>query len=867
MKKLLFVFLSIIINFSILPAQSIEGNFELDSLVVEYTIVARDIEQVGNDGNVHTSTYDEEQATYDVTVGWPVAGENSIFDFSLPYWDIGDTMAVTKVPLGSADALQLFGLGLNTDFADGVYTINEGSVYPTTNTDNCVTTQVFLPIQDAGTWTNGGHQPAVLPGNKVKWGWGIITSGVFATFSAPNMVTDALGVNYGAGTDMESWGYIQANYTDNNYSEIDGLNIGWEAHDGVDANLGIISDGDPFFVQAEADLGLMNGMLGRSSLPVDSVTIPTIASLASALGITINVPTENTPFAAGATGIDLDLDGTLDGATTSDFFYVFDPTGDILGGGDGELFSGDEGLMYTGYYATWNTLITLNGITDGVQAAALGGALANPTAPNIPMIVDSVLAYTLWYWDMSEATIAAVEAAGVPAAATAQVGTWLAAGLGLDDVGNALLPYILGNVTGLQAQATLAGTPLTYDNGDPVIVDDSGHDLDTTDFQWENAYYYGELWNNRGGRIFVQSYANCFPAKWTQRVDSHWKNTALISDPIAKVQLIHSSPYLDADISVYPENNLSLAAELNSFNFRDVTPVVDIPFVMKADGSGYEDIFVDVSEDGSPYRRYIYNTLQDGGKYSIMAAGIRDDATHDFDLYASVLHTTAESMDKFALKVIHAVTDAPAIDIRISGGTAPPWDGSAGLLADSLPFGGIVNYAQIPAGVVYTLDIMAHGSTTPIVSYTADLTGAGGGAGIAYASGFLSPSATDSAFALSLVLPDGSTSKFPEVVTASTDVDDIVANVFELKGNYPNPFNPTTKIRFTNDRSSNVSVNVFSLKGEKVITLMNGPANSGTYDVTWDGKNSNGRVVPTGMYLYNVESDGRRLQGKMLFLK
>jgi hypothetical protein len=288
---------------------------------------------------------------------------------------------------------------------------------------------------------------------------------------------------------------------------------------------------------------------------------------------------------------------------------------------------------------------------------------------------------------------------------------------------------------------------------------------------------------------------------------------------------------------------------------------------MKADGSGYEDIFVDVSEDGSPYRRYIYSTLEDGGKYSIMAAGIRDDATHDFDLYASLLHTTAESMDKFALKVIHAVTDAPAIDIRISGGTAPPWDGSAGLLADSLPFGGIVNYAQIPAGVVYTLDIMAHGSTTPIVSYTADLTGAGGGAGIAYASGFLSPSATDSAFALSLVLPDGSTSKFPEVVTASTDVDDIVANVFELKGNYPNPFNPTTKIRFTNDRSSNVSVNVFSLKGEKVITLMNGPANSGTYDVTWDGKNSNGRVVPTGMYLYNVESDGRRLQGKMLFLK
>jgi hypothetical protein len=630
MKKLLFVFLSIIINFSILPAQSIVGNFELDSLVVEYTIVTRDTEQIGNDGNVHTTTYDETEATYDVTVGWPVAGDEGIFDFSLPYFDIGDTMAVTKVPLGSAAALAAFGLGLNTDFDDGVYTINQGSVYPTTNTDECITTQVFLPIQDAGTWTNGGYQPIVLPGNKVKWGWGIIESGVFATFSAPDMNNDVFGVNYGAGTEMESWGYIQANYTDDTYSAIDGLNIGWEAHDGTDANLGIVSDGDPYFVQAEADLGLNNGMLGRSELPVDSVSIPAMASLAASNGITIHVPTENTPFAAGATGIDFDQDGIPEGATTSDFFYVFDPTGDILGGGDGVPFSGDEGLMYTGYYATWNTLITLNGITAGVQSALLGGALANPTAPNIPMIVDSVLAYTLYYWDMSEATITAVEAAGVPAAATAQVGTWLAAGLGLDDVGNALLPYILGNVTVLQGQATLAGTPLTYENGDPVIVDDSGHDLDSADFQWENAYYYDELWNNKGGRIFVQSYANCFPAQWTQRVDSHWS-------------------YMGA-LSTVNDNNITV--------------------------------------------------------------------------------------DKFA-----------------------------------------------------------------------------------------------------------------------------------LKGNYPNPFNPTTKIRFTNDRSSNVKVTVYALTGEKVATIMNKQVNAGAYDVSWNGKSSKGTVVPTGMYLYDIESDGRRLQGKMLFLK
>ena len=626
MRKLIYVFLAISIYNSNLPAQSIDGNYELDSLHVLYIIEARDVIQTGNDGNQYTTTYDDSAAGYDVTIGWPNASDTSLFDFSLPYFSIGDTMGVFDVPLGSPAALAAFGLGLNTDFSDdGTYVINEGSVYPTTNTQDCVTSQVFLPIQDAGTWTDGGYDPLVT-GNSVAYGWGIIQSGVFATFNAPDMVNHVYGTDYGVGTAMPNWGYITVNYTDNTYTTPDGLNIGWEAHDGVEANIGVVSDGDPFFVQAEADLGLVNGMLGRSAIPVDSVTIGAVAQQAAAAGITINIPTENPPYMAGGEGIDLDGDGTLDGATSSEWFYVFDPVGDLLGGGDGVAFSGDEGLMFTGYYATWNVLITLNGISDGV-AAAVGGGAIDPTTgvPNIPMIVDSVLSYTLYYWDMSDATIDAVVAAGIPAAATQQVGDWLTAGLTLEQVGSALLPYILGAVT--QAQAT-AGGALTYSDGSPVVVDDSGHDLSLDDFQWEYTDY--GLWNNRGGRLWVQSYANCFPATWSQYVNSHWT-------------------------------------------------------------------------------------------------------------YMGALSTV--------------------------------------------------------------------------------------------------------------------------------DNDNITANKFELKGNYPNPFNPTTKIRFTNDRASNVKVTVYSLKGEKVATIMNKQVNSGTYDVSWNGKNTSGKVVPTGMYLYDIESDGRRLQGKMLFLK
>ena len=626
MRKLIYVFLAISIYTSNLPAQSIDGNYELDSLHVLYVIEARDVVQTGNDGNQYTTTYDDSAASYDVTIGWPNASDTSLFDFSLPYFNIGDTMGVFDVPLGSPAALAAFGLGLNTDFSDdGTYVINEGSVYPTTNTQDCVTSQVFLPIQDAGTWTDGGYDPLVT-GNSVAYGWGIIQSGVFATFNAPDMVNHVYGTDYGVGTAMPNWGYITVNYTDNTYTTPDGLNIGWEAHDGVEADLGVVSDGDPFFVQAEADLGLVNGMLGRSAIPVDSVTIGAVAQQAAAAGITINIPTENPPYMAGGTGIDLDGDGTLDGATSSEWFYVFDPVGDLLGGGDGVAFSGDEGLQFTGYYATWNVLITMNGIGDGVAAAVAGGAIDPTTgAPNIPMIVDSVLSYTLYYWDMSDATVDAVVAAGIPAAATQQVTDWLTAGYTLEQVGSSLLPYILGAVT--NAQVALGGA-LTYADGSQVVVDDSGHDLSLDDFQWEYTDY--GLWNNRGGRLWVQSYANCFPATWSQYVNSHWT-------------------------------------------------------------------------------------------------------------YMGALSTV--------------------------------------------------------------------------------------------------------------------------------DNDNITADKFELKGNYPNPFNPTTKIRFTNDRTSNVKVTVYSLKGEKVATIMNKQVNSGTYDVSWNGKNTSGKVVPTGMYLYDIESDGRRLQGKMLFLK
>ena len=102
---------------------------------------------------------------------------------------------------------------------------------------------------------------------------------------------------------------------------------------------------------------------------------------------------------------------------------------------------------------------------------------------------------------------------------------------------------------------------------------------------------------------------------------------------------------------------------------------------------------------------------------------------------------------------------------------------------------------------------------------------------------------------------------------AELDENAPVANKFELMGNYPNPFNPETKIKFSTERDSNVEVTIYSLLGEKVNTIQNGQLNAGTYNISWFGQDQNGNKVPSGVYFYEVRSDNRIAKGKMLLLK
>ena len=121
-------------------------------------------------------------------------------------------------------------------------------------------------------------------------------------------------------------------------------------------------------------------------------------------------------------------------------------------------------------------------------------------------------------------------------------------------------------------------------------------------------------------------------------------------------------------------------------------------------------------------------------------------------------------------------------------------------------------------------------------------------------------------------IPDNTTQRVNTFWTydgagADLDEDAPLAEKFELYGNYPNPFNPSTKIRFATEKFSDVKVTIYSILGEEVAVTHDGELSAGTYDITWYGHDHNGNKVPSGVYFYEVRSDNRIQKGKMLLLK
>ncbi len=107
-------------------------------------------------------------------------------------------------------------------------------------------------------------------------------------------------------------------------------------------------------------------------------------------------------------------------------------------------------------------------------------------------------------------------------------------------------------------------------------------------------------------------------------------------------------------------------------------------------------------------------------------------------------------------------------------------------------------------------------------------------------------------------------------VDQSTDVDDIggaLPTEFSLAQNYPNPFNPTTAIEFNLPKPAVVSLTVYNVLGQKVTTLIDESLSAGNKRVVWDGTDSSGRTVQSGVYFYRISTSEFTETRKMLMMK
>ena len=96
-----------------------------------------------------------------------------------------------------------------------------------------------------------------------------------------------------------------------------------------------------------------------------------------------------------------------------------------------------------------------------------------------------------------------------------------------------------------------------------------------------------------------------------------------------------------------------------------------------------------------------------------------------------------------------------------------------------------------------------------------------------------------------------------EVTNGSPVLEDI-PDQFRLESNYPNPFNPTTRIRYKLPVISRVSVEIYNTLGQRVRILADDERqDAGYYRVEWNGRNEDGKSVASGIYFYRLIAESR----------
>ena len=506
------------------------GNYDLVGVDNHYYYIVREMSN---------SLDDSLYASYDLEVHWP-SSANPQFSWTIANYEVGDTV-YSRVPLVSPVLLGAFGIGLNTDvYEDGNIVIT--GTYPSLATSNCET-QITIPaITDNATYATGGDPVVDDSAKTATFGWGFISSDVFANnMYAPDLAGgETFGVDYGAGSDYPTWGRWISHYNDD-YSFIESVEIYWEQIDAVESTYGVDEQGE------------LNGHLGLSAAFGDSSTVPFLAAgfngTVNGIGDTISINVGNYPN-IGGTGQDLDGDGEVDGvipppSLTEDgleWGYIFDPAG-----ADGGLFGSgadgvpgtdddvaDEPFQFTGYYFTFNALAAASAAATAFGQFSDPEILVDTDGDGVPDTHPFILYYMQLGLDQVSALVMTADSL---------------ANLGMQafcvSIGQSALAPVLGPVVG-----DFAGTTLTalltagVETADAIaqtgaatgayivgVLAEAGVDINDSDHDFDGT----------NGRLVFQVGNNCIPRNQYVAVQSNWVNTgtAGVNSDESLLSLIH----------------------------------------------------------------------------------------------------------------------------------------------------------------------------------------------------------------------------------------------------------------------------------------------------------------------------------------
>jgi len=107
----------------------------------------------------------------------------------------------------------------------------------------------------------------------------------------------------------------------------------------------------------------------------------------------------------------------------------------------------------------------------------------------------------------------------------------------------------------------------------------------------------------------------------------------------------------------------------------------------------------------------------------------------------------------------------------------------------------------------------------------------------------------------------------PTAISASASADQPLPTSFTLEQNYPNPFNPTTTIHYALPQAGTVQLDIYDTAGQHIRGLVDAHQAAGTFQVIWDGTDTAGRAVASGIYMSRLRTNHFAQMRKMVLLR